>query len=111
MIKSSKILGRSSAAFTLARSIVKAAPTEASVLIIGESGTGKEIVARAVHERSSRQNAPFVAINCGAISPSLVESELFGHAKGSFKGASSTTLGCFEQIARASCRERVGRYG
>src|SRR3546814_15707095 len=97
MIKSSKILGRSSAAFTLARSIVKAAPTEASVLIIGESGTGKEIVARAVHERSSRQNAPFVAINCGAISPSLVESELFGHEKGSFTGASSTTLGCFEQ--------------
>jgi DNA-binding NtrC family response regulator len=97
MIKSSKILGRSPAAFTLARSIVKAAPTEASVLIIGESGTGKEIVARAVHDRSSRREAPFVAINCGAISPSLAESELFGHEKGSFTGASATTMGCFER--------------
>lgn len=97
MIPSSKILGRSSAAFELARSIVKAAPTEASVLIIGESGTGKEIVARAIHDRSSRRDAPFVAINCGAISPSLAESELFGHEKGSFTGASATTMGCFER--------------
>lgn len=97
MIKSSKILGRSPAAFALARSIVKAAPTDASVLIIGESGTGKEIVARAVHDRSARRDAPFVALNCGAISPSLAESELFGHEKGSFTGASSTTMGCFER--------------
>lgn len=97
MIKSSKILGRSSAAFNLARSIVKAAPTEASVLIVGESGTGKEVVARALHNRSSRRDAPFVALNCGAISPSLAESELFGHEKGSFTGAASTTMGCFER--------------
>lgn len=97
MILSSKTLGRSSAAFELARSIVKAAPTEASVLIIGESGTGKEIVARALHNRSSRRDAPFVAVNCGAISPSLAESELFGHEKGSFTGASATTMGCFER--------------
>ncbi len=97
MIKSSKILGRSSAAFDLARSIVKAAPTAASVLIIGESGTGKEIVARAIHHRSPRKNSPFVAINCGAITPSLAESELFGHEKGSFTGASATTTGCFER--------------
>ncbi|MGP1613474.1 MAG: sigma-54 interaction domain-containing protein [Pollutimonas bauzanensis] len=97
MIPSSKILGRSPAAFELARSIVKAAPTEASVLIVGESGTGKEIVARAVHARSSRRDAPFVAINCGAITPSLAESELFGHEKGSFTGASATTMGCFER--------------
>lgn len=97
MIKSSKILGRSGAAYNLARSIVKAAPTSASVLIIGESGTGKEIVARAIHNRSARKNSPFVAINCGAISPSLAESELFGHEKGSFTGASATTMGCFER--------------
>src|SRR5690606_20728322 len=97
MIKSSKILGRSGAAFDLARSIVKAAPTTASVLIIGESGTGKEIVARAIHNRSERKNQPFVAINCGAITPSLAESELFGHEKGSFTGASATTMGCFER--------------
>ncbi|HEY9460698.1 MAG TPA: sigma-54 dependent transcriptional regulator [Paralcaligenes sp.] len=97
MIKTSKFLGRSAAAFQLARSIVKAAPTEASVLLVGESGTGKEVVARAIHNRSPRRNLPFVAINCGAISPSLVESELFGHEKGSFTGASSTTTGCFER--------------
>lgn len=97
MIPSSKILGRSGAAFELARSIVKAAPTDASILIIGESGTGKEIVARAVHGRSARSDAHFVAINCGAITPSLAESELFGHEKGSFTGASATTQGCFER--------------
>ncbi|MFT0545640.1 sigma-54 interaction domain-containing protein [Allopusillimonas ginsengisoli] len=97
MIKSSKILGRSAAAFDLARAIVKAAPTDASVLIIGESGTGKEIVARALHNRSNRSEEAFVAINCGAITPTLAESELFGHEKGSFTGAASTSVGCFER--------------
>jgi len=97
MIPSSKLLGRSSAAFEMARAIVKAAPTDASVLIIGESGTGKEVVARTVHGRSRRADAPFVAINCGAISPSLAESELFGHEKGSFTGAASRSIGCFER--------------
>ena len=97
MIPSSKLLGRSSAAFELARAIVKAAPTEANVLIVGESGTGKEVVARTVHSRSQRAEAPFVAINCGAISPSLAESELFGHEKGSFTGAVARSIGCFEQ--------------
>lgn len=97
MIPSSKLLGRSPAAFELARAIVKAAPTQANVLIIGESGTGKEIVARTVHGRSPRAQAPFVAINCGAISPSLAESELFGHEKGSFTGAVARSIGCFEQ--------------
>lgn len=97
MIPSSKLLGRSPAAFELARAIVKAAPTDANVLIVGESGTGKEIVARTVHSRSPRAQAPFVAINCGAISPSLAESELFGHEKGSFTGAVARSIGCFEQ--------------
>jgi DNA-binding NtrC family response regulator len=97
MISSSKTLGRSAAAFELARSIVKAAPTDASVLIVGESGTGKEIIARAIHHRSTRKDQPFVAMNCGAITPSLAESELFGHEKGSFTGASATTMGCFER--------------
>lgn len=100
MIPSSKFLGRSPAAFKMARAIVKAAPTDASVLIIGESGTGKEVVARTVHARSRRADAPFVAINCGAISPSLAESELFGHEKGSFTGAVGRAVGCFE---RAHC--------
>ena len=97
MIRSTQILGQSAAADELARAIVKAAPTDASVLIIGESGTGKEVVARALHEQSARRDAPFVAVNCGAISPSLAESELFGHEKGSFTGAASTTMGCFER--------------
>ena len=81
----------------MARAIVKAAPTDASVLIVGESGTGKEIIARTVHRRSQRANAPFVAINCGAISPSLAESELFGHEKGAFTGAIARSSGCFER--------------
>lgn len=77
--------------------MVKAGPTEASVMIIGESGTGKEIVARDLHERSARRNAPFVVLSCGAVSPSLIQSELFGHEKGSFTGAIATTAGCFER--------------
>ncbi len=97
MIPSSKFLGRSPAAFQMTRAIVRAAPTQASVLVIGESGTGKEVVARTVHARSPRADAPFVAINCGAISPSLAESELFGHEKGSFTGAISRSVGCFER--------------
>lgn len=97
MLKATEPLGKSPAAFTLGRAIAKAAPTQANVLIVGESGTGKELVARAIHDRSSRADQPFVAINCGAISPSLVESELFGHEKGSFTGASETTAGCFER--------------
>lgn len=96
MINSSKTIGRSSAAFELARAIVKAAPTDASVLVVGESGTGKEVVARAIHKRSKRCDAPFVAINCGAISASLAETAFFGHEKGSFTGAAATTKGCFE---------------
>lgn len=97
MLNTTKSLGHSPAAHELARAIVKAAPTDASVLLVGESGTGKEVVARAIHERSNRKDAPFVAVNCGAITPSLAESELFGHEKGSFTGASMTTVGCFER--------------
>ncbi|MBP6019276.1 MAG: sigma-54-dependent Fis family transcriptional regulator [Burkholderiaceae bacterium] len=97
MFAATESLGISPAAIMLGRAIAKAAPTQANVLIVGESGTGKELVARAIHDRSLRNQAPFVAINCGAISPSLVESALFGHEKGSFTGASATTAGCFEQ--------------
>src|SRR5690606_14830415 len=102
MIPSSKVLGRSPAAFEMARAIVKAAPTSASVLIVGESGTGKEGVARTVHSRSPRAAEPFVAINCGAISPSLAESELFGHEKGAFTGAVSQSEGCFERAHKGT---------
>jgi len=73
------------------------APSEASVLIIGETGTGKELVARHIHNLSARRNKPFVAVNCGAFSESLVEAELFGHEKGAFTGALAAKAGWFEE--------------
>ncbi|WP_063899862.1 sigma-54 interaction domain-containing protein [Burkholderia pseudomultivorans] len=72
------------------------APSDANVLIVGETGTGKELIARHVHSLSQRQNRPFVAVNCGAFSETLVESELFGHEKGAFTGAFSAKPGWFE---------------
>ena len=77
--------------------IRQVAPTTVSVLICGESGTGKELVARAIHKFSSRSNGPFVAINAAALPESLIESELFGHEKGAFTGATERRAGCFEQ--------------
>jgi DNA-binding NtrC family response regulator len=76
--------------------ITKVAPTPSTVLILGETGTGKELVARAVHEQSPRRGEPFVAINCGALPETLIESELFGHRKGAFTGADEHRTGLFE---------------
>jgi len=76
--------------------IQRIAPSEATVLIIGETGTGKELAARQVHALSNRKNGPFVAVNCGAFSESLVESELFGHERGAFTGALNARSGWFE---------------
>jgi two-component system, NtrC family, response regulator AtoC len=80
--------------FTLVR---KVAEFKTTVLILGESGTGKELIAKALHKQSKRKNAPFVAVNCGAIPHSLLESELFGHIKGAFTDASTDKAGLFEQ--------------
>ena len=74
----------------------KAAPTDSTILITGESGTGKELVAKAIHSLSNRKNKNFIAVNCGALTDSLLESELFGHVRGSFTGAISDKAGRFE---------------
>ena len=93
----SQMIGES-AAITRVREIInKVAPTEARVLITGQNGTGKEVVARLIHEQSARANAPMVEVNCAAIPSELIESELFGHMKGSFTGAVKDRAGKFEQ--------------
>ncbi len=90
------LIGESEVMQTLYGKIDKAAATEATVLITGESGTGKELVARTVHYVSPRASAPFVAVNCGGIPKDLIESELFGHVKGAFTGATATRPGFFQ---------------
>lgn len=87
------IVGRSLAMDAVFKSIESAAPSKANVFVTGETGTGKELVARAVHEMSPRRNASFVAINCGAIPRDLIESEIFGHVKGAFTGATADRIG------------------
>jgi len=88
--------GRSAGVLQLDRMIDQVAPHSTTVLVLGESGTGKEVAARAIHARSARRGKPFVAINCGAIPPDLLESELFGHEKGAFTGALTQRKGRFE---------------
>ena len=90
------MIGNSPAMVDVFRILDKVAPTDISVLVTGETGTGKELVAREVHARSNRRDAPFVSINCGAIPENLLESELFGHKKGAFTGAVSDKQGKFE---------------
>jgi DNA-binding NtrC family response regulator len=90
------IVGESAAVKELLVSVSKVASTEATVLITGESGTGKELVARAIHYGGPRASAPFVPVNCGAIPEGLIESELFGHIKGAFTGATASRAGFFQ---------------
>ncbi|MDH3224633.1 MAG: sigma-54 dependent transcriptional regulator [Gemmatimonadota bacterium] len=89
----SRIVGSSPALTHLVDQVTRVAGTDANVLLTGESGTGKELVARLVHEESPRREGPFVAVDCAALPESILESELFGHTKGAFTGASSTTKG------------------
>ena len=90
------IIGEHSKMKEVYRIVTKIAATSSTVLIYGESGTGKELVARAIHDRSARKTQPFMAINCAAIPESLIESELFGHEKGSFTGANAREIGILE---------------
>jgi two-component system response regulator PilR (NtrC family) len=92
----SNILGRSDAMQTVFSTIQTVATTNSTVLITGESGTGKELVARAIHFNSLRRDRPFVAVNCGAVQETLLESELFGHVRGAFTGADSNKKGLIE---------------
>lgn len=92
-----RLVGRSKPMLEVYDLIARVAPTDASVLIIGESGTGKELVAETIHRASSRKDKPLLPMNCGAVSPNLIESELFGHERGSFTGADKMRKGYFEQ--------------
>lgn len=92
-----RMIGESEPMMHLRKHIEKVAPTRATVLLVGESGTGKELAAEAVHRASARHKKPFMPVNCGAISPNLIESELFGHEKGSFTGADRQHKGFFER--------------
>ena len=94
-----KIIGSSESMQNIYKSIGKIAQTDVGVLILGETGTGKELIAKAIHESSDRSDKPFIAINTGAIPTELLESELFGHEKGSFTGAYSQRIGRFEQAS------------
>src|SRR6202030_136280 len=91
-----EIVGASPALQVVLSRVAKVAPTDSTVLLTGETGTGKELIARAVHKRSQRCSRAFVSVNCAAIPPALIASELFGHEKGAFTGALQRRLGRFE---------------
>jgi len=97
-----QMIGKSTRIDEVREAIARSAPTNATVLITGESGTGKELVARAIHTNSNRTRGPFVQVNCAAIPEDLIESELFGHEKGSFTGATSKQIGKFEQAHKGT---------
>src|SRR5215213_3852475 len=96
------IRGQSKVMRILKKSILRAADCSSTVLISGESGTGKELIARAIHELGVRKREPFLAVNCGALTESLLESELFGHVKGAFTGATNYKKGMFESAGKGT---------
>jgi Nif-specific regulatory protein len=108
----SELVGDSPSMHLLRERIARIAPTDATTLIRGESGVGKELVARAVHFNSNRSEGPFICMNCAALTESLLESELFGHEKGSFTGAETRTRGKFEQAHQGTLfLDEVGEMG
>ena len=100
--KQSGIIGTSDGIRQVLDMIEQVAPVDISVLITGESGTGKEVVAKAIHQSSKRNNDPLVVVNCGAIPEGIIESELFGHKKGSFTGAGEDRKGYFEEANKGT---------
>ena len=97
-----EIVGSSEALRRVLSQVAKVAPTDSTVLILGETGTGKELIARAIHKRSNRSGRAFIRVNCAAIPPSLIASELFGHEKGAFTGAMQRRVGRFESADRGT---------
>ena len=98
-----RIIGKSPAMLSVYKTVARVAATRSTVLILGESGTGKELIARAIHQHSPRANNPFVAVDCGALTETLLESELFGHMRGAFTGALSDKKGVFEDAQGGTC--------
>ena len=99
----SKIIGKTPAMLEVYKTVARVAATKSTVLILGESGTGKEMIARAIHEHSPRAIRPFVAVDCGALTETILESELFGHTRGSFTGAVTDKKGVFEEAQGGTC--------
>ena len=99
---SRRIIGESEPMQAVLRQVAQVAPTKATVLITGETGVGKDVIAQAIHESSPRKVRPFKAVNCGAFYQDLLQSELFGHEKGSFTGATTQRRGVFEQADRGT---------
>ena len=97
------VIGRSPAMVEVFKMVARAAPTKSTVLILGESGTGKEVIARSVHQHSGRAQRPFVAVDCGALTETLLESELFGHTRGAFTGAVADKKGVFQAADSGTC--------
>lgn len=97
------VIGRSPAMMEVFKMVARVAPSKSTVLILGESGTGKEVIARSIHQHSSRAQKPFVAVDCGALTETLLESELFGHARGAFTGAIADKKGVFQAANDGTC--------
>ncbi len=106
------VVGRSESMLQVYKTAARVALTDATVLVVGESGTGKELVARAIHGASRRSHGPFIAVDCGAIAEGVLESELFGHARGSFTGAIGTRRGLFEEASSGTLfLDEIGDIG